>query len=86
MKIKFAKITNNTEQYDRIIIFAKINSVKMIIGWICESLLPRKFPAIRYTVLWSDCLCKQNDCMLIVVVYYCLPLVSGHEYKCPFIN
>ena len=24
--------------------------------------------------------------MLIIVVYYCLPLVSGHEYKCLFIN
>ena len=27
--------------------FAKINSVKMIFGRIRESLLPRKFPAIR---------------------------------------
>ena len=23
--------------------------------------------------------------MLIIVVYYCLPLVSGHEYKCLFL-
>ena len=25
-------------------------------------------------------MCKQSDCMLIIVVYYCLPLASGHEY------
>ena len=52
-KIKFAKIVNNTVQNGRIIKFAKINSVKMIFGWIRKSLLPRKFPAILYA-------CPQN--------------------------
>ena len=47
-KIKFAKIISNTVQNGRIIKFAKINSVKMIFGRIRESLLPRKFLAIRY--------------------------------------
>ena len=41
---------NNTVQNGRIIKFAKISSVKMIFGRIRESLLPRKFPAIRYNM------------------------------------
>ena len=64
MKIKFAKIINNTVQNGRIIKFAKINSVKKIFGRIRKSLLP---------IFWLYG-SNQLKCLCIYLVYWPQPV------------